>query len=146
MKEISVDTFSEVMGVAPRKVREALYSRYNIKTKSSGLLSALKGKKEERTKKLHDSLKAAQAPRELEFLKELFRNWLFHQRPMLKDTLDFLEVKNDNGLVEVETDFFKNLNEKKVSELISHLTSKYPKDAIRIYFTFMEVPHFHRYL
>lgn len=146
IQNISFDTFSDVIAVSPRKVRESLYSHYGVKSKKSSLLSALKDKKEQKVKQLHASLQEAKNPKEQEFLKELFRNWLFHQRPLLKSTLDFLGVENDDGLVETETDFFKDMNEKKVSELVDHLKPNFPKDAILIYLNFMEVPFLDKHL
>ncbi len=140
LKKISPATFTEVMSIAPRKVRESLFSHYGIKAKNRGLLTSLKAKKEGRVKNLHLALQEANRPREQEFLKELFRNWLFHQRPLLKATLDFLKVENDNGLVEVETDFFKQLNEAQVKDLLAFLKPQFPEEAILIYLTFMEVP------
>ncbi|USN50562.1 MAG: hypothetical protein H6731_09910 [Myxococcales bacterium] len=145
LKKISPTTFAEVMEIAPRKVRESLYSHYGIKNKSRGLLSSLKNKKENRIKNLHLALQEAYKPREQEFLKELFRNWLFHQRPLLKATLDYLKVENDNGLVETETDFFKELNETQVQELIEFLKPNFSHEAILIYLSFMEVPKIENY-
>ena len=55
-------------------------------------------------------------------------------------------MENDDGLVEVETDFFKELPEKKVGELVKHLDGKFPRDAVLIYLNFMEVPHLDKYL
>lgn len=146
IKNISVETFSGVIAVSPRKVRESLYSHYGVKSKSRMSLLSVKDKTEQKVKQLYTCLQVASNPKEQEFLKELFRNWLFHQRPLLKSTLDFLDVPNDNGLVEVETDFFKDLNEKKVSELVTHLKPSFPRDSIYIYLNFMEVPHLNKYL
>lgn len=141
LKKISVDTFADIMTVSPRKVRESLYSHYGIKQKSPLILTSVREKKEQRVKNLFATLQNADKPKELEFLKELFRNWLYHQRPMLKEALDFLEVQNDNGLVEVETDFFKELSESKVQALVSKLKKDFPADSVLIYLTVMEVPH-----
>ena len=146
IKEISFETFQDVMAVSPRKVREALYAHYGVKPKGSSLLSALKDKKTQKVKSLHSALKEAHSPKELEFVKELFRNWLFHQRPLLKATLDFLNVKNDNGLVETELDFFTKLTPTEVKNLVGHVKPNFAKDAILIYFTFVEVPEFKKYL
>lgn len=145
LKKISLNTFTDIMTVSPRKVRESLYSHYGIKQKSSMVLTSVKEKKEQRVKNLFLTLQNAQKPKELEFLKELFRNWLFHQRPLLKETLDFLEIENDNGLIEIETDFFKELSEPKVNELISKLKKDFPTDAIMIYLAVMEVPHIEKH-
>lgn len=137
---ISFPTFSEIISVSPRKVRESLYSHYNIKVKSGITLSALKSKKDDKNRKLHEVLKDADNPREQEFIKELFRNWLFHKRPMLKEALDFLGVQNDNGLVDIEPEFYKELDEKKTQDLVNHLLKNFPKDEVLIYLHFMEVP------
>lgn len=146
IKRISFETFSEVIAVSPRKVRESLFSHYGVKSKDRSILSSMKEKKEARIRFLHKTLQDAQKPKEQEFLKELFRNWLFHQRPLLKATLDYLDVDNDNGLVEVETDFFKDLKEDKVSALVKHLKPQFSADSILVYLTFMEVPHLEKYI
>jgi methyltransferase-like protein len=143
---ISPETFSDILSVSPRKVRESLYSHYGIKSKAKKIMTSVKEKKEQRIQNLFSALQTATNAKELDFLKELFRNWLFHQRPMLKSALDFLNVPNDFGLVEVETDFFKELDDKKVKELITHLKGSYPTDAILIYLSVMEVPHLEKHL
>ena len=146
IKTISFETFSDVIALSPRKVRESLFAHYGIKAKGRSLLASIKEKKETRIKNLQTVLRDVKLPKEQEFLKELFRNWLFHQRPLLKTTLDFLGVENDHGLVEVETDFFKELSDKKVEELVKHLNGKFSRDAILIYLNFMEVPHVDKHL
>lgn len=146
LKQISFETFSDVIGKSPRKVRESLYSHYGIKTKAPLVLKSVKEKKEQRVQNLFAVLQNAANPKEQEFLKELFKNWLFHQRPLLKATLDFLEVPNDFGLVEIETDFFKELSEAKVKALVDALKPNFPHDATLIYLTVMEVPYLDKYL
>lgn len=145
LKNISIDTFSDVVSHSPRKVRESLYSHYGIKSKNRFSIKSIKSKKEERVSLLLKMLQGATNLKEKELLNELFRNWLFYQRPLLKETLDFLGVENDNGLIDTEPDFFKELSEKKVSDLVAHLSPKFPKDSILIYFCFMEVPHIKKY-
>jgi hypothetical protein len=146
VSHISFATFSEVISISPRKVRESLYSHYNIKAKGGISLSALKEKKDQKIRKLHDVLKDAGNPKEQEFIKELFRNWLFHKRPMLKAALDFLKVENDNGLIEIEPTFFKELKADEAKALVVHLKPNFPADDILIYLTFMEVPAVEKYL
>lgn len=146
LKKISPTTFNEIMSIAPRKVRESLFSHYGIKNKKRGLVPSLKDKKESRVKDLHVILQNASQAREQEFLKELFRNWLFHQRPLLKSTLDFLKVENDNGLIEVEPDFFKDLKDSQIKELLAHLkANNFPDEAVLVYLSFMEVPHIEKH-
>lgn len=140
ISKISFTTFDEVIQIAPRKVRESLFSHYGIKTKGIVTLSKIKEKKEDRLKKLHEKLKLATNPKEQEFLKELFKNFLFTKRPMLKSALDFLGVKNDFGFVDEEPEFLRTLTKDKVLELYQHLLKEFPKDEIFIYLSFMEVP------
>lgn len=139
MKKISYETFADIIAISPRKVRESLFSHYGVKAKSK-VLTSMKEKKNEKVSRLFSILREVQSPKEQEFIKELFRNWLLHQRPLLKSTLDYLGVENDNGLIQVETDFFKELSEKQVHKLMEHLKPKYPQDHICIYLSFMEVP------
>ena len=145
VKKVSLTTFSDIISISPRKVRESLFAHYGIKNKDRSILSSVKAKKEQRIKHLYDVLQQATKPKEQEFLKELFRNWLFRQRPLLKATLDHLGIENDNGLVEVETDFFLKLNDKQVNDLVNHLKPNFDQDAILIYLTFMEVPHLEKH-
>ena len=77
------DTFAEVISSSPRKIRETLFARLNIKAKKQIGLK-VHGKLEERTKKLHERLKGANTEQENKLCEELMRNWLFTKRPLLK--------------------------------------------------------------
>jgi hypothetical protein len=136
---MSEDTFAEVIAASPRKIRETLFARLNIKAKKQiGL--RVHGKLEERTKKLHERLKTAESSSEDKLCEELLRNWLFTKRPLLKATLDHLGVKNDNGLVDEDPTFFKELTAEKVGELVHVLKSSHPVEHIRLYLAFVGVP------
>ena len=137
--DMTEDTFAEVISSSPRKIRETLFARLNIKAKKQIGLK-VHGKLEERTKKLHDRLKSAQTEQENKLCVELMRNWLFTKRPLLKATLDHLGVKNDNGLVDEEPTFFKELSAEKVNELVNVLKGEYPVEHIRLYLAFVGVP------
>lgn len=138
---MSEDTFAEVIASSPRKIRETLFARMNIKAKKQIGLK-VHGKLEERTKKLHERLKGAQTTQEDKLCEELVRNWLYTKRPLLKTTLDHLGVKNDNGLVEEEPTFFKELTVEKVKELVTLLQKdKHADEHIKIYLEFVGVPH-----
>ncbi len=137
---MSEPTFAEVIASSPRKIRETLFSRLNIKAKKQIGLN-VHGKLEERTKKLHDRLKSAQSTQEDKLCEELVRNWLYTKRPLLKTTLDHLGVKNDNGLVEEEPTFFKDLSPEKVKELVDLLQKDHPAEHIKLYLGFVGVPH-----
>lgn len=78
------------MSIAPRKVRESLFSHYGIKAKKRGLLTSLKDKKEARVKNLHLALQEANRPREQD-LKELFGKLALSSTPAFKSDPRFLE-------------------------------------------------------
>lgn len=138
---MSEDTFGEVISSSPRKIRETLFARMNIKAKKQIGLK-VHGKLEERTRKLHERLKGAQTTQEDKLCEELVRNWLYTKRPLLKTTLDHLGVKNDNGLVEEEPAFFKELSVDKVKELVALLKKdNHPDEHIKLYLAFVGVPH-----
>lgn len=136
---MSEDTFAEVIASSPRKIRETLFARLNIKAKKQIGLK-LHSKLEDRTRKLHVRLKEAQTAQENTLCEELVRNWLYTKRPLLKATLDHLGVKNDNGLVDEEPTFFKELTAEKVNDLVNVLKADYPVEHIRLYLAFVGVP------
>ena len=137
---MSHETFSEIMAVSPRQVREVLYSQFGIKSKSKSLLKNLQQKKQERINKLHECLKNCKSKKEVELCNELIRNWLYTKRSMLKSALDFLGVPNDNGLIDTEPTLFTELSEEKAKSLFEHLTADYPKEHVYIYLRFMQTP------
>ena len=134
-------TFQELITSSPRKIRETLFGRMGIKAKKKKIGIRVHGRLEDRTKKLHIRLKDGKTEQENELCGELLRNWLFTKRPLLKATLDFLGVENDNGLIEEEPDFFKELEEAKVKEMVAHLQKDYSDEEILVYLTFVETPH-----
>lgn len=138
--DMSGDAFAEVIKASPRKIRETLFGRMGIKAKKK-IGVRVHGKLEDRTKKLHIKLKDASTPQEGELCAELLRNWLYSKRELLCDTLDFLEIKHDNGLVEEEPDFFQELEKDKVTALIKHLKGKdHNVEAIGVYLKFVKTP------
>jgi len=137
--DMTDDTFAEVISASPRKIRETLFARMNIKAKKQIGLK-VHSKLEERTKKLHDRLKQSSSEQENRLCEELMRNWLFTKRPLLKATLDHLGVKNDNGLVDEDPTFFKEFTGDKVKELKGVLAASYPEEHIKLYLKFVGVP------
>jgi hypothetical protein len=139
---LSDSTFQEVITASPRRIRETLFGRLGIKAKKKGVGIKVHAKAEERTRKLHEKLKAGQSKQEDDLCEELLRNWLYSQRTLLKDTLDFLEIPNDNGLIDEEPDFFQELEEEKVKALAAHLKDKgHPDEHQYIYLCFVKTPH-----
>lgn len=134
-------TFAEVIQASPRKIRETLFNRLGIKAKKSVTLK-VHGKLEERTKKLHARLKEASTKQEADLCAELVRNWLYTKRDVLCDTLDYLEVKHDNGLIDEEPTFFQELSKEKTEALVNHLREKgHGDEVIHTYLAFVETAH-----
>jgi hypothetical protein len=142
IRVMSEETFADVVNTSPRKVRETLYARMGIKGKKKKVGLRVHAKAQDRANKLLERLKNADSDKELELCTELLRNWLYHQRPMLKATLDFLDIPNDNGLTEQDTDFFESLQEEQVKNLVSHLTGNgFALEHVSTYLHFVSVPH-----
>jgi hypothetical protein len=140
ISNMSEETFAEVIQASPRKIRETLFGRMGIKAKKR-VGVRVHGKLEDRTKKLHVKLKQGTSAQEIELCQELARNWLFTQRPLLKATLDFLNVPNDNGLIDEDPTFFQELEKDKLTELVAHLNKEFSLESIQIYLQFVEVPN-----
>jgi len=134
---MSIETFSEMMAVSRRQVREILFSQLGVKAKSKSLLKNLKQKKEDRIAALHESLKHSSSKREADVCTELVRNWLYSKRPLLKSALDHLGVPNDNGLIDSEPTLFAELSKDQVSSLYKHLCKDFEKEHVAIYLEFM---------
>ena len=138
--QMSETTFQDLIGASPRKIRETLFARLNIKAKKT-IGMKVHGKLEDRSKKLHERLKAATTKAEDDLCQELLRNWLYTKRPLLKATLDYLGVKNDGGLVEEEPTFFHELAPEKTKALIAHLKGQgFAAEHIALYLRFVKVP------
>lgn len=139
---LSDDTFQDVITASPRRIRETLFGRLGIKAKKKSVGVKVHGRLEERTKKLHTRLKEGSSKQEDDLCEELVRNWLYTQRPLLKATLDHLEVKNDNGLIEEEPAFFQELDEAKVKDLVASLRQQgFADEHIWVYLRFVKTPH-----
>lgn len=132
--------FAEMISGSSRKVRETLFSKMGIKSKAKSVGIKLHEKRDERTKKLHEKLSSATSKGESEICSELIRTWLYGKRAMLKSALDFLGVANDDGLVESDLDFFKEMSEERSRELVNHLSKSFEREEIKIYLSFVEVP------
>jgi hypothetical protein len=132
------DTFAEVISASPRKIRETLFNRMNIKAKKT-LSLKIHSKLEDRSKKLHERLKQAESQQEDKLCEELIRNWLYTKRPLLKATLDYLGVKNDNGLVDEDPTFFAELAVDKTKSMVATLKKDFPVEHIGIYLRFVGV-------
>lgn len=137
----SEPVFANMIACCSRQVRETLYTRLGIKSSVSGVMLQLGKKREDKIKKLHDKFKNSDSKAESEVCQEIIRNWLYTQRPLLKATLDFLKIPNQDGLVETELDFFKDLSESEAKAVFDHLADKFDPEHVWIYLSFVSVPY-----
>lgn len=140
INDLSHDKFSEIFSVNPRSVREALFSRLGIKAQKRRIGIRVGDKNTDRVRMLYQRLTDEAGKMERELAGELLRNWLYTQRPLLCDALDFFEIKHDNGLTEQEIDFFEELEEDKAVGLCNVLVPKHGKELTAIYLRYLKVP------
>lgn len=140
IRDIDMERFSEIFGVNPRSVREALFSRLGIKAQQRRIGIRAHNKNTDRIRALYDRLLSDAGKMERELASELLRNWLYTQRELLSDTLNHLGVKHDHGLTEQEVDFFEQLEPDKVRELCTLLIPTHGKEKVGIYLRYMKVP------
>lgn len=141
ISQISEPTFAAMVASCSRQVRETLYARLGIKASTSGVTLQLGKKRDDQVKKLHERFKNSDSKGESDVCQEIIRNWLYTKRPMLKETLDFLKIPNQDGLVETELDFFKNLSESDAKAVFKHVSAKFEPEHVWIYLNFVEVPN-----
>ncbi|MBH1989545.1 MAG: hypothetical protein I8H75_05500 [Myxococcaceae bacterium] len=140
ISKISEPTFTAMITACSRKVRDTLYARMGIKAAGNSVLLQLGKKQEDQARRLHERFKKSSSEAEIQVCQEIIRNWLYTQRPMLQATLDYLQVPNEQGLVETEPDFFKNLSKEEARELYDHVASQFNPEYVWIYLSFVEVP------
>lgn len=140
ISQVSDQTFSSMIASCSRKVRDTLYARLGIKSNISGVTLQLGKKREDQVKKLHEKFKNSDSQAESEVCQEIIRNWLYTKRPMLKATLDFLKIPNQEGLVDTELEFFKNMSESDAKAVFEHVSQQFEPEHVWIYLNFVEVP------
>ena len=140
ISQTSDRTFAHMIASCSRKVRDTLYARLGIKANSGGVTLQLGKKRDDQVKKLHEKFKNSDSKSESEVCQEIIRNWLYTQRPMLKATLDYLKIPNQDGLVETELDFFKNMSESDAKAVFDHVSKQFEPEHVWLYLNFVEVP------
>ena len=140
ISQVSDQTFSSMIASCSRKVRDTLYARLGIKSNISGVTLQLGKKREDQVKKLHEKFKNSDSRAESEVCQEIIRNWLYTKRPMLKATLDFLKIPNQEGLVDTELEFFKNMSEEDAKAVFEQMSEQFEPEHVWIYLNFVEVP------
>lgn len=140
ISQTSEQTFSNMIASCSRKVRDTLCARLGIKSQASGVTLQLGKKREEQVKKLHEKFKNSDSKAESDVCQEIIRNWLYTKRPMLRATLDYLKIPNQDGLVETELDFFKKMSESEANAVFQHISQQFEPEHVWIYLNFVEVP------
>lgn len=133
-------TFAGMIASCSRQVRDTLFTRLGVKAKNSSISLQFGQKRDEQVRKLHEKFKSTDSKAESDVCQEIIRNWLYTKRPMLKATLDFLKVPNQEGLVETELDFFTKLSPQEAQALFDHVSQQFEPEHVWIYLNFMEVP------
>lgn len=138
ISQVSEPTFSAMISACSRKVRDTLFARMGIKSKPAGVTLQLAKQQEGQVKKLHERFKSASSEAESNVCQEIIRNWLYTQRPMLKATLDYLKIPNQDGLVDTELDFFKSLSPEDTKKLFENVSAQFNPEYVWIYLHFVE--------
>ena len=141
VSQISEPTFAAIVASCSRSVRDTLYARLGIKSTTSGVTLQLGKKRDDQVKQLHERFKNSSSKSESDVCQEIIRNWLYTKRPMLKETLDFLKIPNQDGLVETELDFFKKLSDSDAKAVFKHVSAKFEPEHVWVYLNFVEVPN-----
>jgi len=147
LAQASANQVDAILQASPRKVREVVFSKLGIKSAKNPLAKLRQMKEQDNKAKLfQEKLRNGHGGINLEQLdklcEELIRAWLFTKRDLLKATLDYLKIPNDNGLVEIELDFFEKLSKQEAQDLVAYLTAQgFEKEHISIYLNFVKVPH-----
>jgi len=138
---LSDKAFFEMLASSPRQVREVLFSRFQVKSSTSRTTISPVERRFERAAVLKLRLNQATSSQEETLCKELIRNWLYTKRPMLKAAMDFLGIKNDNGLVDNDEGIFDSVTADKARALYEHLAKSFDPEEVALYLRFMAVPH-----
>ena len=136
--QLSDQAFADMLASSPRQVREVLFSKFHIKSDLVKNTISPVAKRFERARLLKERLGIAKSAQENQLCQELIRNWLFTKRPMLKAAMDFLNVPNDNGLVDSEENIFSKLESTKLEELKNYLVQNFSEEEVNTYLNFMQ--------
>jgi len=136
LRGLEAKKLEEIVGAAPKKVREELYRRAGVKGRPNPY--SLKSDGGARAEKLKAKLDEGTDPgREVE--EEILRAYFYARRRLLADALNHLGVKNNEGLTDQDLDFMQELEPEKVASLEKALSAHDPDD-VRLYLQMMGVP------
>lgn len=136
---LSPERLRLLVEAAPRKIREELFRRAGIKSKSS-TYSLRGGDKTARYGRLKEKLEtggvaSTDAP------EEVIRSYLGQQSSLLADALDHFDVPHRDGFTDEDLDFMQSLEPRKVKAFWDDLRARGHEDAdIELYCRYMNVP------
>lgn len=142
LDRLSDEKVAEIYGLCPRRVRNMLEGKYGKGKVHSGRQVSLKFGKN-RSQEALSVRSGIVAGNDTQMAEELIKTYLYTKRPMLKDTLDYLGLPNDNGITDGELDLLEKASPETLSALIAVLREKgHGLEDIAIYFAFTKVEHF----
>ncbi len=137
---IDPEKFEDLYFSSQRKLRNMLEGMYHKKIrKGSGRKVSLN-----KTKNRTETALAVQQGILMnidEYMsEELLKAWLYSKREMLKTSLDFFKIENEDGLTEKDLDAFEKAEIAKLDELVDALLKiEFKIEDIAIYFQFMHI-------
>lgn len=115
------EKFAEIYSSCSRKIRNLLEGQFARKVKPRGKMVSLKSRRD----RLAEASAVQEGLVELgddKMADEILKTWLYTKRPMLKATLDFFGIPNEEGITEQELDPIEQATAEKLAELVSGLT------------------------
>lgn len=131
----------EIYGSCARKIRNMLEGMYHKKSKKKKKVSLKLGRNREAAMlAVRDGLVAAGDD---QMAEEIFKTWLYGKTDMLKKTLDFFEIPNDDGMTEADLDPLEQASTEKIEELLGILVDSpeggFDLEDVAIYLAFMKI-------
>ena len=139
---IPEEKFAEVYSACPRKIRNYLEGMFAKKIRKGGRKVALKTARDRVLEALavRDGI---QAEGNTQMAEEVLKTWLYTKRPMLKATLDFFGVPNEDGITTKDLDALEKAEPARLDELIDHLAAGgFPLAEVAVYLAFLKVERF----
>ncbi len=138
LRAMDGDQLGQAIQACPRKLREELFRRCGVRSRSSSfsLKSAAKGARVDRLK---EALDQGAEPGD-EVAEEVVRAYFYTKRDLLAAALDFLEVPHQEGLTDADIEFMQALEPERSQALMDHLTAQHAEADVRLYFGLMNIP------
>ena len=142
LERLSDELMAEIYALCPRRVRNMLEGKYGHGKPRNGRQVSLKFGKNRAQEAL--TVRAGiVAGGDTQMAEELIKTYLYGKRPLLKDTLDYLGLPNEDGLTDGELDVLEQATPETLRALFAVLREKgHSIEDIALYFAFTKVEHF----